>query len=502
MRPERRAPGHGRRATDEALARTDAALELYRELFEFAPEPYLVTDAPGIIEEANQAALAFFGRPKAFLRSMPLPFFVAVPDRRDFFARLARLSTLESGAEAWEARLAVRDGQMAQVAFSVAVAAVADGRPSRLRWLLHDVTPQRRAEAALRAQKTLAETLIEATRALVVLLDPEGHICRVNAAVEDASGGGRDELLGRAWSSLVGAGAEGQRAQREALEAGLVDQALEGEWPLRARSGAVRAVVWATRPLPAGSPPPMVLAVGHDVTELHEAQRQAQHLERLAAIGQVAAALAHESRNALQRAHAALALLRWQLKGQGALLELVGRVQAAQDDLLRLYEDVRGFAAPVALEARPCRLDDVWRRAWAEVLERWPGRAAVLAEDAVGVDLGCEADPYRLAQVFRNLFDNALGAAPAEARVTVVCREEEVGGRPGICVAVRDNGTGLGGEQKRRLFEPFYTTKTRGTGLGLAIVRRVVESHGGRIAAGDAPGGGAEITFTLPRRRS
>jgi PAS domain S-box-containing protein len=363
--------------------RADDALELYRELFEFAPEPYLVTDAPGVIEEANQAAVAFFGRPKAFLRRTPLPFFVAAADRRAFYDRLARLGVLRSGAESWEARLAVREGETAAVAFSVAVTAVEGGRAARLRWLLRDVTARRRAEEALQ-----------------------------------------------------------------------------------------------------------------------EAQRQALQLERLAAIGQVAASLAHESRNALQRANAALALLRWQLQGQEGLVELVGRVQAAQDDLLRLYEDVRGFAAPIALDVRPCRLDDVWRQAWAEVLERCPGRAAALAEDAAGVGLACEADPYRLGQVFRNLFDNALAACPQEARVAVCCRDEEVDGLPGVRVAVRDNGPGLGEEAKRRMFEAFYTTKTHGTGLGLAIVRRVVESHRGRVAAGDAPGGGAEVAFTLPRRRS
>ena len=76
-----------------------------------------------------------------------------------------------------------------------------------------------------------------------------------------------------------------------------------------------------------------------------------------------------------------------------------------------------------------------------------------------------------------------------------------VDGRPGLEVRVRDNGPGLDAEQRRRAFEPFYTTRPAGTGLGLAIARRIVEAHGGRIGISDAPGPGAELVFTLPRNR-
>jgi signal transduction histidine kinase len=86
--------------------------------------------------------------------------------------------------------------------------------------------------------------------------------------------------------------------------------------------------------------------------------------------------------------------------------------------------------------------------------------------------------------------------------VTVACGPAELGGRPAVRVSVRDDGPGLTEEQRRRVFEPFFTTKVKGTGLGLAIVKRIVEAHGGTVAVGDAPGGGAEVVFTLPRGTS
>ena len=77
--------------------------------------------------------------------------------------------------------------------------------------------------------------------------------------------------------------------------------------------------------------------------------------------------------------------------------------------------------------------------------------------------------------------------------------EVDCDGQPAVRVAVRDHGPGLTAEQRRNLFEPFYTTKTRGTGLGLAIARRIVEAHGGRIEVGPGDGRGTTILITLPR---
>jgi two-component system CheB/CheR fusion protein len=235
--------------------------------------------------------------------------------------------------------------------------------------------------------------------------------------------------------------------------------------------------------------------------QLRESQQRALQAERLATIGQTMAALTHESGNALQRAQTYLERLRWKLQDLPEALALLDEFQKAQDDLLHLYEDVRGYAAPINLSLSLCDLGKVWREAWAQLLDLYPGREALVREEAGGCDLVCTADAFRLGQVFRNLFDNALAASPDPVVVTVSCTDETLGGLAALRLAVRDNGPGLNPEQKQRMFEPFYTTKTRGTGLGLAIARRILEAHGGQIAVGEAPGPGAEMVFILPRRR-
>ena len=91
----------------------------------------------------------------------------------------------------------------------------------------------------------------------------------------------------------------------------------------------------------------------------------------------------------------------------------------------------------------------------------------------------------------------AASADPVQIKVT--CEEVSLGAASALRVSVRDRGPGLNGDQRRRIFEPFYTTKPTGTGLGMAIAWRIVEAHSGTVAVGNNPPPGAEIIITLPR---
>jgi signal transduction histidine kinase len=115
------------------------------------------------------------------------------------------------------------------------------------------------------------------------------------------------------------------------------------------------------------------------------------------------------------------------------------------------------------------------------------------------MNLTCQVDRFRLGQAFRNLFENALAACPDPVELQVHWSEAERDGQPGLQARIRDNGPGLAPEHRRKVFEPFYTTKRDGTGLGLAITRRIIEAHGGSIAVGDSGPPGAEFVIWLPR---
>jgi signal transduction histidine kinase len=142
----------------------------------------------------------------------------------------------------------------------------------------------------------------------------------------------------------------------------------------------------------------------------------------------------------------------------------------------------------------------IWREAWSDLAgsPEWP--TAELREDVAGIDLFCQADPFYLKQVFRNLLENALSSGANPARIVIQCRPAQLETEDAICLRLCDNGPGIPAEARTRLFEPFFTTKVRGTGLGLAICKRIVEAHGGHIHVGNDSGEGAELVITLPRR--
>lgn len=232
---------------------------------------------------------------------------------------------------------------------------------------------------------------------------------------------------------------------------------------------------------------------------LRLAQQRALQAERLAAIGQVFTGLAHESRNALQRSQACLEMLARRVKDRPEALELIGRIQNAQNHLHRLYEEVRGYAAPLRVQYERVNLGDLLQEVWDHLEVARKGRRTHLRQEQADLDLNCDVDRHGLEQVFRNLLENSLAACADPVLVEAHWSETQVEGQRALRLALRDNGPGLSPEARQRIFEPFYTTKTQGTGLGMAIVQRIVEAHRGRIAVGADLKPGAEIVLELPR---
>ncbi len=241
-----------------------------------------------------------------------------------------------------------------------------------------------------------------------------------------------------------------------------------------------------------------VLAVGHDVTEQRHAALQVLQASRLATIGEMYARLAHESRNALQRMRVCTEMLADEVAGQATAEGLLDRSQKAQEDLQRLLDEVRNFAAPIALERSECRMAGLWREAWSLLQQARKDRGATLIDEACDATLSVMVDRFRIVQAFRNIFENSLAACGDPTVINVRCKEVSIDGQPWLEIQVDDNGPGFDQIAAEQAFEPFYTTKTRGTGLGLAIVRRILEAHGGRIHAVPAHPSGARLCITLP----
>jgi PAS domain S-box-containing protein len=341
--------------------------------------------------------------------------------------------------------------------------------------------------------------LVEAAGCMVVILRPDRTVAYFSPYSEELTGYAASDVVGKDFESLL----IPDWAREEVAKA--VDATLAGrptnayESPLTCRDGTQRWLVWNTRRMENFDKGPAVLAVGQDFTAWRDAQKRVLQSERLAGIGQMVTGIAHESRNALQWIQSSTEMLELVNADNEKALRHIQRIQAAQDNLQRLFDEVRNFAAPIHLEFATCRLDATWREAWSSLEAMWHDRDAALIASTDGVDLTVSVDRFRMVQLFRNLLENSLAACRDPVRIQVFCRDAQFQQQPAVDVCIRDNGPGLAPEVCRNVFEPFYTTKTKGTGLGMAIARRIVTAHGGHISVGNAVAEGAEFVVTLPR---
>lgn len=243
---------------------------------------------------------------------------------------------------------------------------------------------------------------------------------------------------------------------------------------------------------------PHFVVLVHDITQRQQFQQRLLQSERLAAIGQAMAGLAHESRNALQRSQACIELLADSADCDDETHGLLADIQQAQDELHYLYEEVREYAAPCRISPEPTALAELIHDAWQLITVPRSGRKAELRLSGATSNATALVDPFAMRQLFRNLFENALAAAGDFALVEVELTAGAGSGHDELEIRVRDNGPGISTAVLERIFEPFFTTKTRGTGLGLAICRRIVNAHGGEIQAAGREARGAEFTIRLP----
>ncbi len=230
--------------------------------------------------------------------------------------------------------------------------------------------------------------------------------------------------------------------------------------------------------------------------ELERSQAQLIQAEKMAAIGRLAASLAHEINNPLQAIHNSLHLAQLE---QLAEEKRHAYLRLAQEEVVRLIEIVQrmlDFYRPSKGSLLPVDVNQVLQSALA-IAEKRLQHSHIRTHIRLADDLPTiSAVPDQLAQVFLNIIINAIEAMPegGDLRVGTLLTED----REWVLVAFRDTGKGLSPEQLASIFEPFYTTKPSGTGLGLAISYGIVERHGGSIDVSSQPGQGATFIVRLP----
>ncbi len=365
--------------------------------------------------------------------------------------------------------------------------------------ILRDMTDRRQTEAALQRERIFADNLLDTANAAVLILDESGKIARFNHFFERLTGHDAADVRGEDWFERFVPVSARPLAQSWFQEI-MAEKVIRSQpLPVQCRNGELRLIAWAGRRLRnADEVINGMLAIGNDITELQEAEQKLIQQERLAAIGQMMTGLAHESRNALQRSRACLDMLELDCVESPDQLDLVHRTQQALVELQRLYEEVRSYAAPINLDRTACDLIQLCHEVWGQLESLWQPTQVRLKLKWLGEAKTIRCDPQRMMQVIRNIFENALAVSPPQSSVYVTCESRPFRSGQGVQMRIRDEGPGMSLEQRQRIFEPFYTTKTKGTGLGMPISQRIIESHGGEIWVGENVRSGAEIGVILP----
>ncbi|MEO8796358.1 MAG: ATP-binding protein [Polyangiaceae bacterium] len=244
-----------------------------------------------------------------------------------------------------------------------------------------------------------------------------------------------------------------------------------------------------------------VTAIKRIEAKLALAQETLVKAERLAALGELAAVVAHEVRNPLASIFNSLSSLKRQLTLDGDAAILFGILQEEAERLNRTVADLLSYVRPLEPERRPEDLVELARDALRQGMHTLPpGRppidAEVVAPASIPSFLG---DPVLLRIAFVNLIVNAVQAMPEGGKLVVELSCTHDKERDAIVIDVHDTGKGIPQDAIGRVFEPFFTTRASGTGLGLALVRRIVEAHDGTVRAASDPRSGARFTIILPR---
>jgi signal transduction histidine kinase len=238
--------------------------------------------------------------------------------------------------------------------------------------------------------------------------------------------------------------------------------------------------------------------VAERTAELREAQQSLVQKERLSALGQLTATVAHELRNPLSVIQNTLFTLRQSLESKGVTLERpIARIERSIGRCNRIISDLLDFSRQRELQCQEHPIDDWLARVLAEQV---PPPKVVIRRDLQAGAVRVRFDPERLRRVAINLIDNAAQAfadqtGGADESVIVVGTRASA---DGVEIFVRDNGPGIPADVLPKIFEPLFSTKSFGTGLGLPTVKQIVEAHGGNVDVSSAAGEGTCVRAWLP----
>lgn len=252
----------------------------------------------------------------------------------------------------------------------------------------------------------------------------------------------------------------------------------------------------------------LAFRLNHMISELRAAQERlnAYHKEqlaradRLATIGEMAAAIAHEIRNPLTGIRGVLSVLSRDFPEDDARRGIIRQTNQLVDRLSKSVDDILHYSRPSPPRLQSVHLSEIVTPVVSLLSGEARKAGVALITETASVDGSRKAnvDPHQIQQVLVNLILNALQATPAGGEVHIRATSSSVEGQQQIVLEIEDNGKGMNPGEVEKAFHPFFSTKAHGTGLGLAIAKQVVERHAGRISLSSTLGKGTLVRVEIP----
>ncbi|MEH1838770.1 MAG: PAS domain S-box protein [Nostoc sp.] len=531
-----------------AVARELVELErqCYQDLFEFAPDGYLVTDIAGIIQEANRAAAILLAVRQEYLVKKPLIIFIPHQDRQNFTIRLMN----SQQEQQWEAYLKPRGGKAFPASIRVAAMYDSQGKQVGWRWLICDIsereqaneslrqanqeleqrvekqtaeliisnvllqqeiTDRQRAEVALQQSENLYRQLVESQIDIIIRIDLHFQITFANAVACQTFGWKEDEFRGQSFSQFL---------HPDDLPEVMKDIAALGSSPhpltnrdLRALTvNGVRWFQWNAIAIRNDKKEVVeIQGVGRDITEKKQLEEQFFRTQRLESLGILAGGIAHDLNNILTPILAAAQLVqRTFLRDEEQSEQLLALVEinakrgaALVKQILSFARGYKGERTIIQVEYLISEIIQIAKQTFPKSIEF----STVIPKDIWAVT----GETTQLHQVLMNLVVNARDALPDGGRIKISAENKfidqaytrmNLDAKVGhyIVISVADNGIGIPPEILDRIFEPFFTTKdvNTATGLGLSTVLGIIRNHNGFIKVSSNVDRGSKFDLFLP----
>ncbi len=350
-------------------------------------------------------------------------------------------------------------------------------------------------ERSLASLRVLHERIIESIRSGLITTDLDGNVITFNSAATEITGLTSAEARTRSVHSIFGDITEAIELSLDAAENG--EHVPRFEADLITPDGfAVKIGYGVTQLFSENSETTGLIITFQDLTEIRSMEESVKRKDRLAAVGRVAAGLAHEIRNPLGAMRGAIQVLESNTERGSMNAELMEIILKESDRLNSIITNFLSYARPPAAEFVQTDVAEAVRELM-KLLRHSPDVEAhhELIDDSGSESIMIAADPAQLRQIFWNLARNAMQAMPNGGKLRIGL-ERIPNNR--VRISIEDTGKGMSPEQVEQLFEPFSNSTSGGTGLGLSIVYQIVRDHNGVINVRSLEGKGTTITIDLP----